>query len=169
MNIETELAISAALDGERTDIEMLRKALATDEGREILASFVLLRAQVAADDLCPSHVPQVAEQLTQQPSSHTSESKVWWRLKSRFSWRVATASLAIVALVCAFWLGTAWHTISLRHTADHGPNLTISERSVEPSVKSQETRTTQRLAPMEPPKPTRVLRYVPGSDWHSEF
>jgi hypothetical protein len=179
MNIETELAISAALDSEPTDIEMLRKALATEEGREILVSFVLLRAQVAADDLCPGHVPKVPEQLPQQPSLSTSRSKVWWRLKPRFSWRVAAASFAILALACAFWLGTSWRAMSGLQSADRRQDQTMAGQKVESGAQrpgtassaqtSYNASTRQQSGSMEPPKPARVLRFVPGTDWHSDF
>ena len=45
--------ISAALDGEHVDVQVLREVLATPDGRAAAAAFLLLRATVAADVIEP--------------------------------------------------------------------------------------------------------------------
>jgi hypothetical protein len=177
MNMETELVISSALDGERTDIETLRSALATEEGREMLASFVLLRAQVAADGLQSNNVLHGAECRAPQPLLSASSYQPWWHLNARFPGRLmAGASFATLALACAFWLGTAWY--ARQYSTNPAQNPTIVGQRVEFRGQMAESESPtraygsgsrQRQSQAEPPKPTRVLRFVPGTDWHSDF
>lgn len=175
MNTETELIISSALDGERTDIGTLRAALATEEGKEILASFVLLRAQVAADDLRPSKVLHAAEARDPQALSNTLGTQPLRRLNRWFPVPVG-ALFATVLLACGFWLGHAWR--AGQYSTNPAQNPTVAGQRAEsqgPIAITETARTSygsdkqRKQSQSEPPKPTRVLRFVPGTDWHSNF
>jgi hypothetical protein len=113
MNTESfDDIISAALDGERVDVEALRRALATDEGRETLAAFVLLRAATAADDIRPAHPLAVGAELA-LPCSDDGLAPPVLRTRRR-TWLLAgprvpaslAASLALIAMTASFWFGT---------------------------------------------------------------
>jgi negative regulator of sigma E activity len=165
--------ISAALDGERVDVEALRGALATDEGRKSLAAFVLLRAATAADDIAP-------RVRYEDPVTVLKPRRAWLTAGTRVPAALA-ASIAIVAVVTSFLLGTTLRapnttlivTVPPIGTAPMAP-LTVAvpvpagERHVEQGF-SPATTFRPRLAADQPPKPTRVLRFVPGVDWRSAF
>jgi hypothetical protein len=130
MNKHREEIISAALDGEAVDLAELKHALSLEEGRELLASFVMLRAEVAADSLKPSRPLQGADadivpcrpvEVALLPP--TGPVKRWPRVLHwldagpRVSLGLA-ASISMLAIVGAFWGGTVWRaTVDLQPAA----------------------------------------------------
>jgi hypothetical protein len=174
MNYENEVMISAAMDGESIDLDLLGVALASDEGREMLASFVLLRAKVASDNIFEPLPLFVA-------ASHMSRHRRLDKTSLRpvhgagRPLRIAAAvALATLAMACTFWLGGIWR---ISRMSDQGTKMAVSA-SAEPPQKPgspasvlPNSRSTRRLpaATEEPPKPTRTLRFVPGMEWHTGF
>jgi hypothetical protein len=152
--------ISAALDAEPVDVHALRAALATPEGREVLASFLLLRAVVVGDAIAPQADPTaVAAAAGVRPPR-------WAR---PFAWQVqagVAASLTIVLTLGAFWLGTAWQQRSMLLPSSQPP----ARASAPASALSEGARLTgsrsQAAENGVPPAPSRVLRFTPGVDWH---
>jgi len=165
--------ISAALDGERVDVEALRRALATAEGRESLAAFVLLRAAAADDDVVPSkRWEDLAVVAKPRP-------RPWLLVGPRVSAAWA-ASIAILAIAASFWFGTTLRapTSTLTLIAPPAAPMTtlappiiavptnaVSEDRL-PGPRSHAA-DISRLRHAEPPRPTRVLQFVPGVDWIS--
>ena len=202
MDYENEMLISAALDGERVDVAALRHALEVDEGRELLASFVLLRAEVAADDFSPDHPLRAKELLpvrglpTEAVFSSTSRlapqepcSRKGFIIGPRA--RIAMAASVVMAMLLgSFWLGTAWrghvavpHEVQGRRSSSP---TTIAKPEVSTELPAPHFRTPEPGASSfnrhsqdgsgagpskptaEPPKPTRVLRFIPGKEWRAE-
>ena len=132
MNAPEEI-ISAALDGERVDVEELTRALQTAEGREALAAFTLLRAMTAADDAAPGEATWLPAAAEAGPSARTaagwSRTARWWSLADRRVPTTLAASIAIVAVAISFWLGATWpgggrqpgHEVTQARTATPGP------------------------------------------------
>lgn len=164
--------ISTALDGERVDVDGLRQALATDEGRKSLAAFVLLRAAVADDDVIPRELEAAPVAMVKAVRARLTGGRV----------RTAVAaSIAILAVGLSFWLGTTLRApvISLalsepRAVETPPPVRVVAPAPVaevgehRPSERSRVSGAAARLWTAEqPPKPTRMLRFVPGVDWTS--
>jgi len=164
--------ISAALDGEPVDVDALRRVLGTEDGRESLAAFLMLRAATAADALIPSRPLSQVVQAVGPP-------RIPMPVRSRLRLACA-ASVALLTLLGAFWFGstlrapvttltliapptvptmtatlprvdTPANAAAIQHPATAAPLLTVSPRRT----------------PLEPPKPTRSLSFVPGVDWTS--
>ena len=165
--------ISAALDGERVDVAALRRALATAEGRESLAAFVLLRAAAADDDVVPSkRWEDLAVVARPRP-------RPWLLAGPRVSAAWA-ASIATLAIAASFWFGTTLRapTSTLTLMAPPAPHATIlappiidsptsgipQDRPSGPRLRAADLSPLRRA---EPPRPTRVLHFVPGVDWTS--
>jgi hypothetical protein len=166
-NIEpVEQTVSTALDGEPVDIEVLRRALGTSEGRDALVAFVLLRAAAAADAGAPlAQVP--ADVLGKIAGSRGNRFRVL--LGSRVPAALA-ASIALLAVAGSFWLGAAWRPSNVEvqlappaapaiHTTGV-PSVTPSEGPAAPPAPP-----CSHDSDVQPPKPTRVLQYVRGVDW----
>lgn len=196
MNFDDEMVISAALDGEGVDLGILRSALGCEEGRKVLASFVLLRAEVAADEICTSCLPNTADldarrnriaAFLHRSSPARGPAETSWRRRF-FNYRHTrigmAAALAFVAMAGAFWFGTVWR--SPIHDGSVGRSVQSAlpaaytgssdfrsgdrtSSSKAPSGQAQpfdgSTGAPQRILPAEPPEATRVLRYLPGTDW----
>ena len=196
MNCEDEIVISAALDGERVDLGALRGALGSEDGRKMLASFVLLRAEVAADGIVPSPFPNAgnigatrnrAAEFWRRPSPARALIELSWNRRLFADRRTRTgvaAALSALAMAGAFWLGTVWRLPANDGSAgrtvrsDVPPAFTESTNfrsgdrtssSKAPSGQAQpfdgSTGPPLRILPAEPPESTRVLRYLPGTDW----
>ena len=158
--------ISAALDGERVDVDALRAALATNEGRQSLAAYVLLRAAAAADDAAPrkrfdAHVAVV------RPGRR------WLSASGPLPAAVA-ASIAILAIVASFLVGTTLRTpnivLSLLAPPPTASGVTPRVVFTAPAPETPVMRPASAPSPRradQPPTPTRVLRFVPGVDWTS--
>jgi hypothetical protein len=196
MNDENEAIISEALDGERVDMEALRRALGSEAGRETLASFVLLRAQVAADNICPRRFLRVADLdpairnsidvgTSQLPNLIPQKAPVpaWRAFMTPVRCSLA-ASLAMLALAGSFWLGTKLRpTTSSPTAAQVAPSNSsaraansesfpthsaVGDRAAAAPDPKAITRTNPPDVKDEPPKPTRVLRFELGVDWREE-
>jgi hypothetical protein len=97
-----EETISAALDGERVVLEQLREALATPEGRDTLAGFLLIRAAGASS--------------RQEPTAALRQQVLG---VGRRSWIAAgpavplpiAASLAVVAVAGTLWFGAGGRVV----------------------------------------------------------
>jgi len=199
MKYESELIVSAALDGERIDVDLLRDALASDEGRKMLASFVLVRAEFASDNISPSrplresdldpaqHQPMV--EVSQQASRSSPSGFHWhpWHGVGPRARIGMAASFVMVAVAFAFWLGTFWQGGKGLRSADQLKNTAAAKpfRGADTSAslnhigETTEVPTTtrdsagrgdqlQRTLATEPPKPTRVLKFLVGTEWPSE-
>ena len=165
--------ISAAIDGERVDVDVLRRALGTEDGHETLAAFVLLRAATAADEILPAG-------RGDQFARMAAQSRPLWFLPSRLRLACA-ASFGLLALVASFWFGTTLRGPVLTVRLDTPPTaqatFTAPPTMVEPTgglLGDHPMPPAERsagLAPVrtlrEPPKPTRLLSFVPGVDWTS--
>ena len=184
MNTESfDDIISAALDGERVDVEALRRALATDEGRQSLAAFVLLRAATAADDIRPAHPEFVGAELAPPLSDDGVAPPV---PRTRRNWLLAgarvpaalAASIAIVAVAASFLLGTTLRAPLTLVAPPIAPATTPAQVIVPaptPAISGDRPSEGFREAggprlgrvAEEPPKPTRVLRFEWGVDWRA--
>jgi hypothetical protein len=201
MNEKHEELISAALDGEAVDLVELKRALAVEEGRELLASFVLLRAELAADGIVPGRLPQSADpdsvpcpavEVDFHPpamvASRGPRVFYWMRNGPRVSLGLA-ASIAILAVAGAFWAGLALRAnVVLQpaaqeaqsHPKVHVAAPAVSSETSAPAPVEQKISApkTSSAGPQkdvktpswktiltEPPKPARVLRFIPGTDW----
>lgn len=165
--------ISAALDGERVDVNALRRALQTADACQTLAAFVILRAATAADPILPTR--RVAEVV-----SVAGHARPWWSAPSRLrpAW---AASTALLALVAAFWFGTTLRgpVITLRLAAPPAAPATVSApptiEATASTVPGNHRAPTSGPAAgpspvralLQPPTPTRALSFVPGVDWTS--
>ncbi len=163
--------ISAALDGERVDVEALRRALATEDGRATLAAFVLLRAATASDNLAPARAISRVAVYAPRPSP----ARMLAGARARLAW---AASIAILAVAGSFWFGTTLRppVASLTLTAPLTPSVQpVVVPAADglfggcpPASRPHSTGGGQlRAAVARPPAPTRVLRFVPGVDWIS--
>jgi hypothetical protein len=167
-----EELISAALDGEHVDLERLNTALADPGGRDALASFVLLRAAVAADDsrpaaefyesMAPALRPPTARRLLRGPRMPVT----------------VAASILVFAAAGSFWLGS--QSGGLNHPARTASGLaagnsepTAGPPGARPGASSREVGRSpddqpRRLPPVavqaEPPVPVRVVRFD-ESNW----
>jgi hypothetical protein len=152
--------ISAALDAEPVDVEVLRRALATPEGRDALASFLMLRASVAADAV----EPRTAAAAVMAAARANRRS---WPLV--LGWRVplgAAASLAILLTAGAFWAGTAWRAGSPADGPGQAASQTAAARATSPASARRPAMRVEGTEDDIPPIPSRVLRFTPGVDWH---
>lgn len=202
MNKQREEIISAALDGEAVELGDLRHALSLEEGRELLASFVLLRAELAADNILPTRLPQAADlngarcqpvEVDLHPPGIKAKPGPrvlhWLRTGPRVSLGLA-ASIAMLAMAGAFWGGIVWRanvgSQSAVQTAQSSPKVPVAtpgapsnisipvpqeQKTSEPKASSagqhEDIKSSgQKTIQMEPPKPTQVLRFIPGTDWN---
>ncbi len=163
MNTERiEETVSAALDGEPVDLEELRQALRTAQGRDALAAFVILRSAAASDRMAPS--------AQHGPASLAQLSRARQRRLTPFGARAGlalAASLILCALVGAFWIGSRWQTtaVTVRLTP---PKMMepVVVRAPAPVVDERPVVAPCPAPPqLQPPSPTRVVRYVRGVDW----
>jgi hypothetical protein len=151
--------ISAALDGEHVDVQALKGALSTADGRDALASFLLLRAAMAADTMQP---PSKAVPAVIRERGGGRRSSFGFGVRIPFG---VAASIVVFAAAASFWLGT------VRHAGDFnsGSGRTSTQTSAvaaQPSSDPPSSFHQQETAPGVPPTPTRVLRFTPGVDWH---
>jgi hypothetical protein len=165
--------ISAAIDGEQVDVDELRRALQTEDGRETLAAFVLLRAATAADEILPTR--RVAEFARM-----TARSRPLWPAPSRLRLACA-ASIGLLALVASFWFGTTLRgpVLTVRLIAPptapamvSGPPTIVAPTAMVPGdLPMPTTARTAGRSPVpalwEPPRTARLLSFVPGVDWTS--
>ncbi len=121
----TDEIISAALDGERVDVASLRAALATAEGRETLAAFVLLRAAAADDDLLPVPLPVQSVARARAATART------WSLAGYRVPATVAASIAVVAVALSFWMGAHWQPNNA--SAGSGTSQTVASRPAQVS------------------------------------
>jgi hypothetical protein len=179
--------ISAALDGERVDLVDLRAALAEPDGREALASFVLLRAAVASDEDAPGPAFYEAMAPVLRPRAGG-----WLLAGPRIPAAIA-ASVLIVLAAGSFWLGRGTGGARpngpkvVMTAAGHGemPAVTAMQEppALPPPVPSAPrvvggivegpaperaaSAATLSATDRDPPMPSRVLRFVPGVDWRN--
>ena len=99
-----EQTISAAWDGEPVDLDTLRSALQTAEGRQALASYALIRASAAAEDIEPRG------DLAARLRASVATPRRWWFVAGPAVPARLAGSLAAVAVAGALWLGGAWHS-----------------------------------------------------------
>ena len=159
--MERDEIISAALDGERVNLEILRAALASAAGKETAAEFILLRAAVSADrDEEPSHAET---RLTR----HEPSASGWRRIVSLRLPAAAAASLILVA-AAAFWAGQAWRQPALDAArSGRAAPATLQQPDVASSTRPPgDPQALDTAPPPGPPEPVRVLRFTPGVDWH---
>jgi hypothetical protein len=164
-NVERiEETLSAALDGEPVDLAELRAALGTATGRDALAAFVLLRSAAVADGAwpCAKTASQVIDRF-QADRERRAHPVANHRLPA-----VLAASLAAIAVAGSFWLGTtvAPGRVTVRLTAPPPPAVHTNTMPVVESVPAAFSGIAPcRASEPQPPKLTRVLRYVRGVDW----
>ena len=152
--------ISAALDAEPVDVRALREALATPDGRDALASFVELRASVAADAVEPRR-GAAAVMAAARARRRSWPMVLGWRMPVGVA-----ASLAMLLMAGAFWAGTAWRTGSPAGWPGQPAPLTAGAREASPASVQQSVTREGRQEEDVPPIPSRVLRFTPGVDWH---
>lgn len=165
MNTHTEELISAAMDGEPVDLDALQAALAGDEGRAALASFVLLRAASASGD-------EPAGMAVPQPHARRQP----WLLRGPRVPAALAASLALVAAAAALWVGSRVVTVPVttqvlqlappRDQADPAPQVVSPAIVVPAATPIAAPRAAEPCAP-ELPKIAKVVKFVPGVDWKS--
>jgi len=170
MDSEYDDVISAALDGEPVDVGALRRALATPEGRDTLAAFLLLRAAAASDDVEPSE--QVCQAVEQ---SVRSGRRTWFLAGPRVPATLA-ASLAVAAIAASFWLGTTVRAPNTTlvmaappaaaHEAPPAPAAAIVGPNLQVGAGPATGAHVRQIAE-EPPKPMRILRFEWGVDWRA--
>jgi hypothetical protein len=170
MDSEYDDVISAALDGERVDAGALRRALAAPEGRDTLAAFLLLRAAAASDDVEPS------EQVCHAVEDVVRSGRRTWFLAGPRVPATLAASLAVAAIAASFWLGTTVRAPNTTlvmaappaaaHEAPPAPAVAVVGPNLQVGA-GPATGVRVHTVAEEPPKPTRVLRFVPGVDWIS--
>jgi hypothetical protein len=156
---ERDQLISAALDGERVNLEDLRAALASPAGGATAAEFILLRAAVSNDrDGAPGVAPPVAE-------AHRHPRQTW-RLLSwpRIPAGIA-ASLLLAAAAASFWAGQSWRGPEL-DSAIPGPAVAVTTPAPQAAPKTGLATRPQAGDAVVAPTPARVLRFTPGVDWH---
>ena len=133
-----EATISAALDGERVDLSVLRRALAQENGRTVLASFVLLRAATAADPI------EADERVAARTRATLLRRTRGWFAPRHLA---VAASVAAMAVAASFWLGAQWQRAATSPSPT--PGVAVAEATRAP----------------QPPSPTRMLQFQPGVDW----
>jgi hypothetical protein len=138
MNRQREEVISAALDGETVDLGELSRALSLEEGRELLASFVLIRAEVAADNIrtsrpLPEAGPDVLDNRPVEafirpagsPAIRVSRVLKSVAARPRVGLGVA-ASIVALTMAGAFWCGTVWRAnVALRSASQVAGSNTV--------------------------------------------
>ncbi len=149
--MDHEELISAALDGERVDVDALEAALAGPGGRAALASFVLLRAAVASDEDRPA--PAFYESMA--PVLRTGP-RAWLLAGPRIPATIA-ASLLAVLMAASFLLGAK------ARPAERGV-LDLVRVAGDPAAETARSATAGEPVESEPPKPARVVRFERG-DW----
>ncbi|MDO8836383.1 MAG: hypothetical protein Q7V01_12355 [Vicinamibacterales bacterium] len=125
--------------------------------RDTLASFVLLRAAVAADQVMPGADLAANVAAARHPLRR-------WRVA--LDWRVPIAGAAMVAVLLAagsFWAGASWPA--------RVPGTPAAQTAALPGGAAPSSAPAVPGAPRPtdddvPPTPTRVLRFAPGVDWH---
>lgn len=159
-NESHEELISAALDGERVDVQALKEALSTADGRDALASFLLLRAAVAADTTQPR--TRGARALTDR----LARGRLWgFGVGPRIPLGIA-ASIAALFAAGSFWIGTARQAGGIISGAGQPAAQASSAPAVPPTSIQSPTSHPQEGDAGVPPTPTRVMRFTPGVDWH---
>lgn len=172
-NQELEQTISAAWDGEPVDLDRLRAALQTAVGRETLASYALIRATAAAGDIEPS-----AEGAARLRASIGAPRR-WWLVAGPAVPARLAASLAVVAVATASWVGVTWRpqgpapsstTTVAGPTADRGLPATPKEQALSRSAGEQAPAPAPRTPVQShpgsnafreaPPTPTRTIQLV---------
>ena len=122
---ERDQLISAALDGERVNLEDLRAALASPAGGATAAEFILLRAAVSNDrDGAPGVAAVVAEE--RQHPRHAGRLLSWPRVPAGIA-----ASLLVAAAAASFWAGKSWRDPAV-DSAIHGPTVAVPRRHPRP-------------------------------------
>jgi hypothetical protein len=174
--------ISAALDGEPASVDDLRRALQAPEGRDALASFLLLRVMAAADDAgLDGDSADVRVTSAGEGASRQRPRPVSWRARGPRVPASIAASLAVLAMAASFWAGTALRPQPATGTpragvaADVGrPPAVVDDRSrASGAPKVGQARPepvaaqTSSPTPAKPPRPTRVLKFEVGVDWRS--
>jgi len=152
--------ISAALDAEPVDVQHLREALTTPDGRDALASFLMLRASVAADAVEPRR-DAAAVMAAARARRRSWPVVLGWRMPVGVA-----ASLAILLTAGAFWAGTAWRTESPAGWPGQSAPQTAGAREASPASVQDSVPREGRQDEDVPPIPSRVLRFTPGVDWH---
>ena len=152
--------ISAALDAESVDVQALREALATPDGRDALASFLVLRASVAADAVEPRR--DAAAVMAAARARRLSWPVVLGR---RIPVGVA-ASFAMLLTAGAFWAGTTWNAGRPAGRTGQSAPQTAGAREASPASVQHSVSREGGLEGDVPPIPSRVLRFTPGVDWH---
>ena len=147
MDQELEETISAALDGEPVDLEQLREALGTTEGREALAGFLLIRAAAVSG----GHEPTATLKTNLQRAVRRP-----WFMAGPLVPASLAASLAAVAACGALWLGVSMHTVPAESPA--AEQAGAPTESAPPPAASPATRPAVEQQP-PPAKPTRMLRF----------
>jgi hypothetical protein len=106
--------LSALLDGETMAPEVLAAALLAPGAREALVDFAGLRAELAADDSCPS------------PAFDRGMSRVFGRRRGRAApaWRVLQSAAAVVVLALAVLGGISLRTRLRGNAAEEPPRAT---------------------------------------------
>jgi negative regulator of sigma E activity len=172
-DLDFEQTISAAWDGEPVDLDTLRSALQTTEGRQALASYALIRASAAAEDIEPRG------DLAARLRASVATPRRWWFVAGPAVPARLAASLAAVAVAAALWLGVAWRSQVpapsgaapvAATTAGRGLPAGASEQTV-PTSAGDQARGSERQSPVgsrprsnvlteTPPTPTRTIRLV---------
>jgi hypothetical protein len=156
---ERDELISAALDGERVDPQLLGAALASPSGAATTAEFVLLRAAVNADrDVAPRVAGLVVEKRR--------DLRHGWRLMPAL--RVPAgiaASLILAAAAVAFWAGTSWRQ-PVPEQGGIGAEVSVAPAPVRATQDGGRALPSRAGDATAPPTPARVLRFTPGVDWH---
>jgi hypothetical protein len=151
---ERDQLISAALDGERVNLEDLRAALASPAGGATAAEFILLRAAVSIDRDDGSGVTAAVAEDRRHPR-HPWRLLSWPRVPAAIA-----ASLLLAAAAAAFWAGTSWPQ------AIPGPAVAVTTPAPQAARLTEPAIRPQAGDAVVPPTPSRVLRFTPGVDWH---
>lgn len=152
--------ISAALDAESVDVQALREALATPDGRDALASFLVLRASVAADAVEP-YRDAAAVMAAARARRRSWPVVLGWRIPAGVA-----ASLAMLLTAGAFWAGTAWRAGNPAGWLGQSARQATGTPATSPESVQHSVTREGRQEEAVPPVPSRVLRFTPGLDWH---
>lgn len=156
---ERDQLISAALDGERVNLEDLRAALASPAGGATAADFILLRAAVSNDrDGAPGVAVAVAEE--RQHPRHPWRLLSWPRVPAGLA-----ASLLLAAAAASFWAGKSWRGPAFDSPIP-GPAVAVTTPAPKAAPDIGPAARPQAGDAVVPPTPARVLRFTPGVDWH---
>jgi hypothetical protein len=139
MSEQSELVVSAYLDGEPVEACVVLAALDAEEGRQALVDFVRLRL-VACDDVMPrsEFYDRMRGVMPTLPARSAR------RPRGNIAWPIAAALAASLAI--GFWTGTAFTTQNV--------------------ARSTQGQSAGPLKPDAPPKAVRVIEFQPGVDWH---